>query len=97
MQLMTTALWTLSAGKAPVPLTRRWKARYVAESVTKRRSQLPEFVSPQLPPNYTLPLTTLALERWLAAFRGDLRHEWVLPAPGAPLAASRADLILVRQ
>jgi len=96
-RLAATARWTASAGKAPVPLTRRWKARYLAESAIKRRSHDPEFVAPQLPPNYTLPLTTVAFARWLTALHEDLRHEWVLPAPGAPLAASRADLILLRR
>ena len=96
-RLAATARWTASAGKAPVPLTRTWKARYLAQSAAKRRSRRPAFVSPQLPPNYTLPLTTAGFERWLTAFHEDLRHEWALPAPGAPLAASRADLILVRR
>ena len=95
-RLAAVARWTTSAGKSPVPLTRGWKARYVVQSATKGRSRDPEFVSPQLPPNYTLPLTTAVFERWLAAF-DELGHRWALPAPGVPLAAARADLILVRR
>lgn len=96
-RLAAAACWTASAGGAPVPLTRRWKALYIAQSATRGRSQDPEFVSPQLPPNYTLPLTTVAFERWLTALGSDLGHRWALPAPGVPLAAGRADLILVRR
>jgi SAM-dependent methyltransferase len=95
-RLRAAARWTANTGNAAVPLTRRWKVQYLAQSAIRGHSRDPAFVSPQLPPNYTLPLTTVALERWLRAF-GDLSHRWALPAPGVPLAAGRADLILVRR
>jgi hypothetical protein len=96
-RLAALGRWMASPGSAPVRLTRRWKARHVLRSVIKGRSDNPDFVLPRLPPNYTLPLTTTALERWLAPFGDELRYEWALPAPGVPLAAARADLIVVRR
>jgi len=96
-RLAKSARWIATRGTAPVPLSRVWKARHLAQSAVRDRSREPRFASPQLPANYTLPLTTAAIERWLAGFGDDLRHRWLLPAPGVPLAAGRADLILVRR
>jgi SAM-dependent methyltransferase len=95
-RVTAAARWTTSAGAASVPLTRRWKTRYMFESVLNKRARRADFVAPSLPANYTLPLTTAAIERWLAMLPNELVHHWELPAAGAPLAAARADLIVVR-
>lgn len=95
-RVTAAARWTTSAGAASVPLTRRWKARYLFESALNQRARRADFVSPRLPADYTLSLTTAAVERWLAMLPNELVHHWELPSPGAPLAAARADLIVER-
>jgi len=96
-RLIAAARWVMSPGEAPVPLTRRWKARRTVETLWKSRSAGAGFAPVRLPSNYTLPLTTAAVERWLAALDGDFLHRWELPAPGVPLAFGRADLIILRR
>lgn len=51
----------------------------------------------RLPANYTLALSTSAVERWLAMLNADVTHHWRLPAPGVPLAPGRADLLILRR
>jgi SAM-dependent methyltransferase len=51
----------------------------------------------RLPANYTLALSTAAVERWLAMLDADVTHQWRLPAPGVPLAPGRADLLISRR
>ncbi|MGA9315377.1 MAG: hypothetical protein WBV77_12185, partial [Solirubrobacteraceae bacterium] len=48
----------------------------------------------RLPANYTLVLTTMAVERWLTTLDSGLTYRWALPAPSVPLAPGRADLII---
>jgi hypothetical protein len=96
-RLISVVRWVTSPGAATVPLTRSWKVRRIAQTMFKSRSPTERFAPAQLPPNYTLPLTTAAVERWLATVEGDLTHYWELPAPGVPLAPGRADLIIVRR
>jgi 2-polyprenyl-3-methyl-5-hydroxy-6-metoxy-1,4-benzoquinol methylase len=89
--------WLMRPGAGTVPLTRIWKARRIVETTIGIRSSGEQFAPARLPPNYTLSLTTAAVERWLAKLDGDFVHHWELPAPGVPLAAGRADLIIVRR
>jgi SAM-dependent methyltransferase len=91
--------WIAIPGSAPVPLTPWWKVRRTFETILKARSRRPigDFPPARLPSKYTLPLTTGAIDAWVAALDGDLTHRWRLPAPGAPLAHSRADLIVNRR
>ncbi len=98
-RLVAAGRWIAIPGSAPVPLTPGWKARRTFETIIKARSHRPvkDFPPARLPTNYTLTLTTGALESWLAALEGDLTHCWRLPAPGVPLAHSRADLIVRRR
>jgi SAM-dependent methyltransferase len=51
----------------------------------------------RLPANYTLALSTVAVERWLAMLDVDVTYHWQLPAPGVPLAPGRADLLILRR
>jgi hypothetical protein len=39
-------------------------------------------------------MTSRIIERWLSQHHEQLTHRWKLPAPGAPLVAARADLVL---
>jgi SAM-dependent methyltransferase len=96
-RILALSRWVLSPGVGAVPLSRRWKVRNVVESVLKKRAQPEGFTPARLPPNYTLPLTAAAIERWLAELRPEVGYRWELPAPGVPLAPGRADLILVRR
>ena len=93
-RVIAVARWVMSPGTAPVPLTRRWKARRVVETMSKFRSPAESFAPTRLPPNYTPPLTTAAVECWLGSLEGDLTYHWELPAPGVPLVVGRADLII---
>jgi SAM-dependent methyltransferase len=97
-RLIAAGSWIATPGTAPVPLTPGWKARRTVETIIKARSRRPVDAFPpvRLPTNYTLTLTTVAIERWLAALDGDLTHRWRLPAPGVPLVHGRADLIVLR-
>lgn len=95
-RLAAVARWVMTPGAARVPLTRRWKARRALEAMLKRRSQAERFVPARLPASYTLTLTTAALERWLTTLEVNFTYHWELPAPGVPLAAGRADLIIER-
>ncbi|MFI5036897.1 MAG: SAM-dependent methyltransferase [Solirubrobacterales bacterium] len=95
-RVIAAARWVTRPGTAPVPLTRRWKVRRIVETMSRSRAPAERFAPARLPPNYTLPLTTAAVERWLTSLEGNLTHHWELPAPGAPLAAGRADLIIER-
>jgi SAM-dependent methyltransferase len=95
-RLVALVRWVLHPGTGAVPLTRRWKARNVFETSLKGCSSGQRFAAARLPANYTLLLTTPAVERWLATVDGDFVHHWELPAPGVPLARGRADLIIVR-
>ncbi len=92
-----TARWMLSPGVARVPLTRRWKLRRVLETILRHSSPPERFAPARLPPDYVVPLSTMAVERWLATLAGDFVHHWELPAPGVPLAPARADLVLVHR
>lgn len=94
---IAAARWVMSPGTARVALTRRWKAHRTVEMLLKRGAAAEEFAPARLPSNYTLTLTTAAVERWLATLGGDLAHHWELPAPGVPLAPGRADLIITRR
>jgi SAM-dependent methyltransferase len=98
-RLLVGGRWILTRGVAPVPLTRRWKARRAIERVIKMRLESPigDFTPLLLPEQYTLALSTATVERWLSRLRGDFTYRWVLPAPNVPLAAGRADLILLRR
>ncbi len=96
-RLIAAARWVMTPGAAPVPLTRRWKARRTVEALLNSRSSPGRFVVPPLPPGYTLSLTAAAVERWLAMVEGDFLFHWELPDPGVPLAAGRADLIIERR
>ncbi len=96
MRAIRAAQWLMTPGTAPVALTRRWKLRRLLETLLKNRSRKEDFVPAQLPPRYTISLSTAAVERWLATQREDLVHHWELPAPGVPLVHRRADLIIVR-
>lgn len=96
-RLIAAVRWVTGPGIAPVPLTRRWKARRIVETMLKSRSPAERFAPARLPPSYTLSLTTVAVERWIATLEGDLVHHWELPAPGVPLAPGRADLIILRR
>jgi SAM-dependent methyltransferase len=96
-RVMTVLCWLIRPGAGAVPLTRSWKARRIVETTIRIRSSGEQFAPARLPPNYTLSLTTAAIERWLATLEGDFVHHWELPAPGVPLAAGRADLIIVRR
>jgi SAM-dependent methyltransferase len=89
-----SARWLMRAGTAPIPLTRRWKARYLFEHAVRARSRERSFTLPELPPNYTVTMTSRIIERWLSQHHEQLTHRWKLPAPGAPLVAARADLVL---
>jgi hypothetical protein len=64
--------------------------------MSRNRAAGESFALARLPPDYTLPLTTAGVERWLTSLEGNLTHHWELPAPGVPLAAGRADLIIER-
>lgn len=95
-RIIAAARWVASPGTAPVPLTRRWKAHRLVATMSRGRAPAERFAPPRLPPNYTLPITRAAVERWLASLEGSLVHHWELPAPSVPLAAGRADLIIER-
>jgi SAM-dependent methyltransferase len=99
MRLIAAGKWVATPGGAPVPLTRRWKARRVVEAIVKdwRHRSVEAFQPARLPANYTLTLTTAAVERWLARLDRDVTHRWELPAPGVPLAPGRADLVILRR
>jgi SAM-dependent methyltransferase len=96
-RLVALARWVIRPGTGTVPLTRRWKVRNVVETTLKRRSAGERFAPARLPPSYTLSLSTAAVEHWLATLDTDFVYRWELPAPGVPLAAGRADLIIVRR
>jgi SAM-dependent methyltransferase len=98
-RLLAVGRWVATPGVAPVPLTRRWKARRVIEATIKRSSGSSGdlFAPARLPAGYTLTLRTGDVERWLAALDGDLTYRWQLPSPGVPLAPARADLIVLRR
>jgi SAM-dependent methyltransferase len=98
-RLLATGRWLATPGSAPVPLTRGWKARHTLEATIKRSGGAPldSFAAARLPAGYTLTLSTADVERWLATLDERLTHRWELPAPGVPLAAARADLILQRR
>jgi len=91
--------WILTPGTASVPLTRRWKARRAVERVIKLQLESPigDFPSVVLPEHHTVKLSTETVERWLASLQGDFTYRWRLPAPGVPLVAGRADLVLHRR
>jgi SAM-dependent methyltransferase len=95
-RVLAAGRWILTPGTAPVPLTRRWKARRAVEQIIKMRVQSPigDFTPLLLPEHYTIALSTATVERWLSRLQGDFTYRWRLPAPGVPLAAGRADLIL---
>lgn len=97
MRLIAAVQWVMTPGSAPVPLTRRWKSRRVGEAMLRSCSSAEHFTPARLPPNYTISLTTAAVERGLATQQDGLVHRWELPAPGTPLAYRRADLIIVRR
>ena len=88
------ARWLAKEGVGSVPLTRRWKAQWMAESTLRRIAPGDDFPDARLPQGYTLSLTTLSVERWLETIDARLAYGWKLPAPGVPLAAGRADLIV---
>jgi SAM-dependent methyltransferase len=88
--------WAARAGSAPVALTRRWKLRRLAVMALKARAAGADFAPARLPSGYTISLTTDVVERWLATLGEELVSRWELPAPGVPLAAARADLIVSR-
>ena len=98
-RLVAAANWVATPGTAPVALTPGWKARRTIETMIKARSRrAPDAFEPaRLPANYTLTLTTAAVERWLARLDADVSHRWRLPAPGVPLAQGRADLLILRR
>jgi 2-polyprenyl-3-methyl-5-hydroxy-6-metoxy-1,4-benzoquinol methylase len=91
------ARWIATPGTAPVALTRRWKLRRALTTALAPRAPVERFVPARLPDGYTVALSTETVERWLAAVEGEVSHHWQLPAPGVPLAAGRADLILLRR
>jgi SAM-dependent methyltransferase len=95
-RLLAATRWTARGGSAPVALTRRWKLRRLAEMALKAPSAAAEFAPARLPSGYTISLTTDAVERWLTTLGEELVSRWELPAPGVPLAAARADLIVSR-
>jgi SAM-dependent methyltransferase len=97
-RLFAATSWAARGGTAPVPLTRRWKLRRLAEMAlkAKARSSVADFAPARLPPSYTISLDTNAVERWLATLGADLVRSWELPAPGVPLGSARADLIVSR-
>jgi cyclopropane fatty-acyl-phospholipid synthase-like methyltransferase len=73
-------------------------ASFEAASPKAASRQSPDAFPPvRLPANYTLALSTAAVERWLAMLKGDVTHRWQLPAPGVPLAPGRADLLILRR
>jgi 2-polyprenyl-3-methyl-5-hydroxy-6-metoxy-1,4-benzoquinol methylase len=98
-RLIAAGSWIATPDAAPVPLTLGWKARRTVETIIKARSRrlVNAFPPARLPANYTLSLTTVAVESWLAALEGNLTYRWRLPAPGVPLAHGRADLIVLRR
>lgn len=97
-RLIVAGGWAATQGAA-APLTFRWKARRTLEAIIKAASHRSVAASSpaRLPANYTLSLSTAALERWLEMLDGDVEHRWKLPAPGVPLAPGRADLLLLRR
>jgi SAM-dependent methyltransferase len=95
-RMFAVGRWVATPGTAPVPLTRRWKARRVVETALKTHSSVNLFAPARLPANYTIALTTASVERWLGTTGVELTYHWELPAPGVPLAPSRADLIVIR-
>lgn len=102
-RLLAAGGWTVTAGSA-VPLTIGWKTRRTVETLIKagghrfimaRSPGQVKVASPaRLPANYTLVLTTMAVERWLTTLDSGLTYRWALPAPSVPLAPGRADLII---
>jgi SAM-dependent methyltransferase len=98
-RLLVAGRWIGAPGAAPVPLTRRWKARRAIERIVKMRLESPlgDFTPTLIPARYTLSLSTSMIERWLSGIAGEFTYHWELPAPNVPLAAGRADLILLKQ
>jgi SAM-dependent methyltransferase len=97
-RILASARWAAAApGRAPLVLTRRWKMRRILELVlSSAAASGARFAAPQLPTSYTVGLTVAAIDRWLAALDVPVRHSWLAPGPGVPLAVGRADLLIER-
>lgn len=97
-RLIVAGGWAATPGAA-VPLTIHWKARRTLETIVKAgsRRSVVAFAPARLPANYTLSLSTEAVERWLGMLGRDVTHHWELPAPGVPLVPGRADLVILRR
>jgi SAM-dependent methyltransferase len=97
-RVLASARWVAAApGHAPVVLTRRWKLRRILELVlSSATADGARFTAPRLPPSYTVGLTIGGIDRWLAELDVPVRHSWMAPGPGVPLAVGRADLLIER-
>ena len=97
-RLLEVTFWTIRPERAALEPTRRWKLRWMLESVVSSRLASPvgAFAPAHLPANYTLSLTTELIEGWLAAMSDEIGYHWEMPAPGGPNAVGRADLVLTK-